>query len=156
MSFIWLLLSLAASGLPQETAYLKFLNAVEDGVGCPRLFALRDEAKRSTSVAQQADMNGKLRSAGCFSRTSKRRAMTAPPAKRETYTIREYRIYREVMDSPMYISESQALQRTARKFKTTPAHAKAVAEKVMRVLSGNDWFGSRASEERHASDWGRK
>ena len=151
-----LLVILSAGAIPQESsAYQRFQAALRDGADCARLFALRREAQRTTTVSQQTEMSGLLRSVGCITSASKRR--TSNTASRpETYTVRDYRIYRDVVDAPAYMSEAQVLQRTARKYKTTRARVKASAEKVLRVLSANDWFGSRASEERRASDWAKK
>ena len=139
----------------QETGYQRFTRALDAGAECSRLYALRKEARSGSSVAEQADMTRQLRSVGCFSSTSRRRADADRPVA-GSYTVREYRIYRDLVDAPLYMSETQALQQTARRFDTTPARAKASAEKVARILSQNKWFGSRASEERRASDWARK
>ena len=142
-------------GPVQEAGYQRFTRALDAGAECSRLYALRKEARSDSSVAEQADMTRQLRSVGCFSSTSRRRADGDRPVA-GSYTVREYRIYRDLVDAPLYMSETQALQQTARRFDTTPARAKASAEKVARILSQNKWFGSRASEERRASDWARK
>ena len=142
--------------LAQEAGYEKFLDALRSGADCPRLHALRKEARANSSVSEQAEMTRLVRSAGCITSTSKRRIAGSKATTPETYTIREYRIYREVVDAPHYMSDTQAIERSARKFKTTAARVKATAEKVTRILSENDWAGSRAAEERHASDWAKK
>jgi len=156
MSIISLLLVVALPGTMQEAAYQKFMKAFGAGADCPQLFALRKEARPRSSVAEHADMTRQLRSVGCFSSSSKRRSDDNVSSVAGSYTVREYRIYRDVVDAPLYMTETQALQMTARKFKTTPARAKASAEKVMRILSQSKWFGSRAAEERRASDWSKK
>lgn len=155
MLLVSLILIGAVSQPVDQAGYQKFTRALKAGADCSRLYALRKEAGSGSSVAEQADMTRQLRSIGCFSRTSKRRADNDRPVA-GSYTIREYRIYRDLVDAPLYMSETQALQQTARRFKTTPARAKASAEKVARILSQNDWFGSRAAEERRASDWTKK
>ena len=156
MSLALMLVIVSAVNIPQDpTARQAFQAALREGADCSRLFALRKEARGSTSVSQQAEMSRLLRSVGCVTSTSKRRPPTVSP-KPETYTVRDYRIYRDVVDAPAYMTEGQVLQRTAKKYKTTRARVKASADKVLRILSDNDWFGSRASEERRASDWAKK
>ena len=52
---------------------LKFYVAFNEGADCPRLFELRNEAKRQGATnEQQKTMNDKLRGVGCFNNTSKR------------------------------------------------------------------------------------
>jgi hypothetical protein len=147
-------------GVPQlaqeSTAYDTFLAAVGDGADCRKLHALRKRAQPSSSVAEQTDMTRLLRSAGCITSTSERALPGSEAGRPQTYTVREYRIYREVVDAPHYMAETQVIQMTARKFKTTASRVKATAEKVTRILSRSDWAGSRAAEERHASDWAKK
>ena len=59
---------------PQENYVLPFLEAFNEGADCPRLFELRNQAKRRGARQDQVKMMGnKLRSVGCFSDTSKRR-----------------------------------------------------------------------------------
>ena len=142
-------------GPVQEGGYQRFTRALDAGADCSRLYALRKEAQSGSSVAEQADMTRQLRSIGCFTSTSRRRADGDRPVA-GSYTVREYRIYRDVVDAQLYMSETEAMRQTARRFNTTPARAKASAEKVARILSQNKWFGSRASEERRASDWAKK
>ena len=143
--------------LAQESApYDRFLAALRDEADCPKLHALRKQAQPSSSVAEQADMTRQMRSTGCIASTSKRALPGSDATRLETYTVREYRIYREVVDAPHYMTDTQAIERSARKFKTTAARVKATAEKVTRILSQHEWAGSRAAEERHASDWAKK
>ena len=157
MPLALILMILSAAAMPEEqTAHQRFQDAVNDGADCSRLFALRKEARGSTSMSQQAEMSRLLRAVGCVTATSKRRPAAPASATADTYTVREYRIYRDVVDAPQYLREADILQRAARKHKTTRAHVRATAEKVVRILAANDWFGSRASEERRASDWAKK
>jgi hypothetical protein len=54
---------------------MKFYLAFHEGADCPRLFELRNEAKRQgADNEQQKKMNEKLRSVGCFGSDSKRQA----------------------------------------------------------------------------------
>ena len=73
--------------------------------------------------------------------------------KRGNFTVKEYRIYRAVIDTPMSITESEATSRAARRFDLTPAKAKEITQKVQRILAKNHWFGTPDTEIRHASDW---
>ena len=71
-----------------------------------------------------------------------------------TFTVKEYRIYREIIDTPVSISEEECLVRVGAKYGITPAKAKEVSRKVMGSLSTNNWFArTPAAEIRHASDW---
>ena len=68
-----------------------------------------------------------------------------------TFTVNEYRIYRAVIDTPMSVSESVTLQRTAKRYGVSVQEAREVADKVQKVLFQNGWMGTPASEIRHAS-----
>jgi len=88
------------------------------------------------------------------------KAMTAsapnqPPAlpKGSAYTVKEYRIYRAVIDTPMSASEAQAYPNAAIQYGVTVTQARKATEKVQESLSRNGWFGSPATEIQHASDW---
>jgi len=77
----------------------------------------------------------------------------APQAAKGTFTVAEYRIYRDVMDAPMSIPETEAVRRAATSHGVTAAEAKTIVDKVQRILHANKWYGSAASEMKHASDW---
>ena len=83
------------------------------------------------------------------SATSRRPAL----AKGDVYTVKEYRIYRAVIDTPMSVSEAQAYQSAANQYGVTVAETRNVTEKVQKILSRNSWLGSPDSEIQHASDW---
>jgi hypothetical protein len=72
---------------------------------------------------------------------------------RDTFTVAEYRVYREVMDAPMSVSEDETTRRAATSHGVTATQAKTIIAKVQRILHANKWFGPAASEIRHASDW---
>ena len=78
---------------------------------------------------------------------------TASPSSTGTFTVREYRIYRALIDTPMSVSEEEAYRRIALDFNTTPKEAERITEKVQNLLFRNDWFGTPAQEIRRASDW---
>ncbi len=130
----------------------RFMAAWNRGADCPELFALRNELKRDATPAQAATMNDKLREVACYSSTSKRR-VEGKPKTTKTFTVREYRIYRAVVDMSMSVPEAESLRRVGRQFKITPTAANTIAKKVMGILSTNDGFGTPGSEERRASDW---
>jgi hypothetical protein len=59
---------------------LKFYVALIEGRDCPRLFELRNEAiRQGADNIQEEIMNERLRSVGCFDRTSKRMPLTEAP-----------------------------------------------------------------------------
>ena len=93
------------------------------------------------------------RSSGSF---QERLDAGAPPSeltKQGGFTMREYEIYRTVIDAPASMSESEAISAAAKKLHIEPSEVKLVADKVNIELFTNKWFGSRESEKRHASDW---
>jgi len=148
---VLVLLLAVASEAGQDAQYQRFLQEFDSGVDCPRLFVLRNEAKRGSSDARQEEMNTKLRSVGCFNATSKRRP-TSPPGT-GGFTVKEYRIYRAVLDTPMSISDADSLRAVGKRYGVTPAVAKRATRKVQEVLFKNDWMATPEAEIRHASDW---
>lgn len=75
------------------------------------------------------------------------------PATTDSYTVQEYRIYRALIDTPMSVSQDEALNRVAERYGITLNQAEAVIDKVQNALAANRWFGSPESEIQHASDW---
>ena len=77
------------------------------------------------------------------------------PAKssKNTFTVKEYKIYRAVIDTPMSITEDQALQNAGNQYGISASEAKNIVKKVQSILSQNKWFGRPQSEVKHASDW---
>ncbi len=85
---------------------------------------------------------------------SHRDTVTEPSAPNENlYTVKEYKIYRAVLDTPMSISEEQALQNVGGRYGVKSDEAKKIVEKVQSILTQKNWFGSPESEIMHASDW---
>ena len=74
-------------------------------------------------------------------------------SKTGSFTVKEYKIYRAVIDTPMTIPEAQALQNAAKRYGVTVAEAQKTTKKVQNILSSNKWFASPEAEIRHASDW---
>lgn len=73
--------------------------------------------------------------------------------KAGSYKVKEYRIYRAVISTPMSVSEAQAFENAAKRYGVTVAEAQKATKNVQEILSRNGWFGSPDSEIRHASDW---
>jgi hypothetical protein len=148
----WLMVSAViwASGCSTDP-YTQFAREFESGADCPRLFELRNDAKQGASPARQEEMNTRLRSVQCFSSTSKRAA--AGPSNTASFTIQQYRIYREVISSPMSIPEPEAFDNVARKHGVPSSVAHDAVNRVQESLFKNGWFASPDAEIRHASDW---
>ena len=134
----------------QVTPYDQFLRAFKKGIDCPELFNLRNAAKSGATAKQVADMNDTLRSVQCFSSTSKRAVSTKNDG---TFTVKEYRIYRAIASAPMSVSESQSMRDAAKTFVISEADIRRTTDKVMGILSKNNWFATPAAEIKHASDW---
>jgi hypothetical protein len=108
-------------------------------------------------------MNQDLRAIGCYSISSVRTDQktenneAAPGATRaadsSSFTVQDYRIYREVMDTPIGVSESKALESVSRKYGVSVDEARKSVDAVQEALSSNNWFGTPESEIRRASDW---
>ncbi len=129
-----------------------FYAAFNEGADCKSLYERRNNAKRNgADNEQQNQMNLKLRSVRCTGDTAKRRPEVPPNTG--TYTVNEYRIYREVMSVPVGTSEQQALATVGKKYKMSPTQVQKIAAKVTRNLFDNDWMDVIALEIRHASDW---
>lgn len=76
-----------------------------------------------------------------------------PSSKTQLFTVKEYKIYRAVIDTPMTIPEAQAFQNIAKHYGVTVAEVQKVSKKVQNILFRNKWFASPEVEIRHASDW---
>jgi hypothetical protein len=65
----------------------------------------------------------------------------------------EYEIYRAVIASAGVDNDEAALQAVAKQYGITAAEVRGATEKVQGILVNNNWFGSRESELRRASDY---
>ncbi len=74
-------------------------------------------------------------------------------SKTGSFTVKEYKIYRAIIDTPMTIPGAQALQNAAKRYSVTAAEANEAAKKVQNILFSNKWFASPEEEIRKASDW---
>lgn len=85
--------------------------------------------------------------------TPSKSASKPSKSKADSFTMKEYRIYRSIIDTPMSVPDSQVYENVARKFSVSAAEAKIISKKVMMLLSKYNWFGSPESEIAHATDW---
>jgi len=134
---------------PGQRAYQGFHQAYQASADCPQLFDLRNAAKEAVSPAQADDMNIKLQAVGCHTRTSTRN----PPDEEggPSFTVREYRVYRFVLDAPM--SEADAIEEVMAEHNLTADEVQATIKKIQSLLVENNWFGRPEAEIQHASDW---
>lgn len=148
---IWMAMWFALAGPTGESPHAQFVREFEAGADCPRLFDLRNAAKPAIPPDRQVEMNKMLRSVQCFSSSSKRSARSTPEP--DGFTVRDYRIYRSVVDAPMSVPEARALQDAAKRNGVTAAEARRATNRVQAVLSQRNWFGTPEAEIRRASDW---
>lgn len=155
-----------------------FYSRLEGGADCNELFGIRNALDPKSE--QIPAMNRDLRAIGCLNsfdiRTDKRtrdspvpsslttRSPTSAPSPtpvtptpalspEETFTVREYRIYRMVLDTPLAVSEEEAFRRAAAKHRATNVGAREIFDKVQRILTENNWFGPPRYEINRAVDW---
>lgn len=149
-AWILILAAIPVQGCSTD-ATSQFAQEFEAGADCPRLFELRNDAKRGASVALQDEMNTKLRSVQCFGSTSQRAAVVSPNTG--SFTVREYRLYRELISTPSTIPQAEALEIVGRKHGVPPTAVRDAVQHVQEVLLRNRWFASPDAEIRHATDW---
>ena len=139
-----------------------FQDRLGAGATCGELFGIRNAVDPKSPLIDR--MNQDLRAIGCYSVSSVRTdqkvqnngvgpGAAASVANSNSFTVQEYRIYREVMDTPMEVSESKALESVARKYGVSVDEARKSVNAVQEALSSNNWFGTPESEIRRASDW---
>lgn len=146
-----ILAAISMQSCSSDDAYTKFLREFHTGADCPRLFELRNEIKQKASTPLQDEINTRLRSVQCFSSTSRRAAPVSPGTG--NFTVKEYRIYRELLDAPAELPESHAIEIAARRHGVSQATAHEAAKRVQDELFKNNWYASPDAEIRHASDW---
>lgn len=142
-----------------ESSYSTFKRRLDAGANCAELFRIRNAMDPKSPDIEQ--INEDLRGIGCYSPDSIRTDLSTTPqgAQKPTeapalaFTVKEYRIYRAVIDTPMSVPEAQALQNVATKYGVSVEEVSTITDKVMDALSRNRWFGTAKSEIRHASDW---
>ena len=77
----------------------------------------------------------------------------ATDASSGSFTVREYRIYKAVIDMPLSVSEADARQRVAERNNMNADEVSRITTMVLKTLVGNGWLGFPAQEIRRASDW---
>lgn len=85
--------------------------------------------------------------------TMPKNQIASPTLRKGDFTVREYRIYRELIETPFSIPEATALRTIAAKYSITPEDAKEVSEKVQLSLFRNKALSVPSKEIQHASDW---
>jgi hypothetical protein len=166
MRFVCLLLLVLAvascgGGEGAKDGYPSFQDRLDAGATCEELFGIRNAVDPKSPLIER--MNQDLRAIGCYSVSSVRTDQetqsngggpgAASAANSTSFTVQEYRIYREVMDTPMDVAESKALESVARKYGVSVDEARKSVNAVQEALSSNNWFGTPESEIRRATDW---
>ncbi len=145
-----------------------FTARLEAGADCGELFAIRNAIPPSSPYIPA--INRDLRAVGCLSTVSTRtdtptqgvRPTTPTPSlqpktpvlsSEDTFTVREYRIYRMVVDTPLTVSDGEAFRRAAERHGATVVEARKIFDKVQGILSQNGWFGPPRREISRAVDW---
>lgn len=67
--------------------------------------------------------------------------------------MRQYRVYRSLIDTPVSVQEAQGLADAARLHGLSVAEVKSTVDLVQRALLENKWFGRPENEIRRATDW---
>ena len=135
---------------PTPESRVGFQERLDAGAPCSELFEIRNALDSKSPLLP--GINERLRGIGCFTASSTR-VPTGELSRRGDFTVREYRIYRNVIDTPTSVGEKQALEAASRKFGIEVSEVKGIVEKVLKEISKENWFGTADSEVRHASDW---
>lgn len=138
---------------PAEVSYTpqEFSARLEAGAGCAELFEVRNALRDSATLEEFEKVNRELRAVGCRSGDDVR---YTGPFRDASFTVREFRVYANVMKTPMGTSEKQALARAAEAEHFPPRLGRRIVEKVTAELSrlGRMGFAPEA-QIRHAKDW---
>jgi hypothetical protein len=140
---VWMAMWFALAGPTGESPQAQFMREFQAGADCPRLFDLRNAAKPDIPAERQEEMNRPLRSVQCFSSTSKRAARST--SEPDGFTVTDYRIYRSVVDTPISVSETRALQDAATRYGVTAAEARKATESRRSCPRGT---GSRSRRQK--------
>ena len=142
-----------ACGSGSSQLLSEFMDELQAGASCEELFVKRNSVDPSDPIIDQ--MNVELSYIGCHSSSSTRTDLVEQNTESEgpSFTVKEYRIYRAVIDAPLSVPEDQALRNAAEEYDVTTEEALATVEKVMQVLLANGWYGRPEAEIRRASDW---
>lgn len=139
-----------SGGGEAKGSYPSFQDRLKAGATCEKLFGIRNAVDPKSPLIEK--MNHDLREVGCYSKSSVRtdqkaqsdRSASGSPSALDSagFTVQEYRIYREVMGTPMSVSESKALESVSRKYGVSVDEARASVNAVQKALSRNNWFGT--------------
>ena len=152
-----------SSNTTSSPSIVYFDNQLEAGAGCRELFAIRNLFDPKSRHIER--MNEDLIAIGCHTsesirdRPGLRKAspiQTAPaptPSPDQTFTVREYRIYRMVLDTPLSVTDQEAFRKAGAKHQATPEEVREIFDRVELILSRNGWFGPARIEINRASDW---
>ena len=149
--------SVPAPNANPDTAdvFADFMRELEAGASCEELFAIRNSADPKSPIISR--MNTELSSVGCHSSSSIRRPekqnVDSGVANDNSFTVNEYRIYRDLIGTPLSVPDEVALRNTSQKFGITPQETLATVDKVQNIIARNGWFRKPEAEIRHASDW---
>ena len=153
--FVVLAIAVTACGSASSQLFSEFMDELQAGASCEELFVKRNSVNPSDPIIDQ--MNIELSFIGCYSRSSTRTDLAEQPANPEpegsNFTVKEYRLYRSVMDTPLSVPEERALRNAAEEYGVTVEEALMIVEKVVLVLATNGWAGRPEAEIRRASDW---
>jgi hypothetical protein len=143
---------------PDELALSRFESRLSAGAQCQELFGFRNALPPTSDILLV--MNARLREVGCFSSTSERgtpssRPETPPSGPGGSFTVREYQVYRKVVDDPRDIPESALLEAVGAEYGMPSDQVRNISDRVQRVLYENGWLGTPRTEIAHASDWSR-
>ena len=154
------------SGEPSITYFKERLDA---GADCRELFDIRNSFDSKSPYIEE--MNNDLIFVGCHTSGSTRESPSKPtatpvreavatqsapptsPDSSDSFTVREYRIYRMILDTPLSVPENEAMRQADAKYGASSDEVRVIFDKVQRLLSRNDWFGPTEVEIRRASDW---
>jgi hypothetical protein len=89
----------------------------------------------SSTSTNQSNINVPIKTSGAInSATAQIKTSPTPLA----HTEREYAIYREVVSAPSSESENQSLIRIGKKYGISPKEAKAITQRVMKIVYSGD------------------
>ena len=69
-----------------------------------------------------------------------------------SYTVREYRIYRDILETPPTTTDDEAVAMISEKYGMPSDAVTEIMEKVLNIISDNGWFEGADAEIKRASD----
>lgn len=142
-----------AAAIEPSAGFSAFMGRLDEGASCRELFEIRNATDPKSEDKNR--MNIELSYIQCHSISDVRMDPSATdnedPALK--FTVREYRMYRGVVDSPMSVSEDQVMKALSEEYGVSLDEVEKIVDRVMETLSRRKWFGRPEAEIRHASDW---